>query len=49
VNIPGRTVEVYRQPDGHAYLWSQTFGSGEFVSPLALPEAKLDVESLFLG
>jgi Uma2 family endonuclease len=49
VNIPSRTVEIYRQPDGRAYQWSQTFGVGDFVSPLVLPEAKLEVASLFVG
>lgn len=49
VNIKAQSIEVYRQPDGRAYQWSQTFGVGEFVSPLALPEAKLDVGSLFVG
>src|SRR6478672_5577523 len=49
VNIPDRTVEVYRQPDGHAYQWSQIVGEDGFVSPLVLPEAKLEVASLFQG
>jgi Uma2 family endonuclease len=47
VNVPNQTVEVYRQSDGRAYQWSQVFGIGESVSPLALPEAKLEVASLF--
>jgi Uma2 family endonuclease len=49
VNIKSQTIEVYRQPDGRAYQWSQTFGLGNSVSPLALPEAKLEVASLFEG
>jgi Uma2 family endonuclease len=47
VNIPNQTIEVYREPNGGAYQWSHIFGLGESVSPLALPEAKLEVASLF--
>ena len=47
VNIPNKTIEVYRQPDGRAFQWSQEFRIGETVSPLAFPEAKLEVASLF--
>ena len=49
VNLPNRTIEIYRQPDGQAYQWTQTFATDSVVSPLALPEAKLAVGSLFLG
>ena len=49
VNLTSRAVEVYRQPDGRAYQWSQTFGMDGVVSPLVLPEAKLEVASLFEG
>jgi Uma2 family endonuclease len=49
VNLTSRTIEVYRQPDGRAYQWSQTFGMDGVVSPLVLPDAKLEVASLFEG
>jgi Uma2 family endonuclease len=49
VNILNRTIEIYRQPDGRAYHWSQVFGVEDTVSPLVLPEAKLKIDDLFLA
>ena len=47
VNIPNRTVEVYRQPDRGVYQWFEIVGVGDTISPLAAPEAKLEIASLF--
>jgi Uma2 family endonuclease len=47
VNLLGRSIEVYRQPNGKLYHWCQTFGAGEIVAPLALPNAKLSVDYRF--
>jgi Uma2 family endonuclease len=46
VNLVENTVEVFRQPDGESYQWSQVFGRGESVSPLAVPTARLNVSEL---
>jgi Uma2 family endonuclease len=47
VNLPDRTVEVHRDPEGSRYRTILTFGSDEFVRPLAAPAAQLSVEKLF--
>jgi Uma2 family endonuclease len=47
VNLVNRTIEVYRQPDGREYQWSEVFGVGASVWPLILSEARLEVASLF--
>ncbi|WP_435019768.1 Uma2 family endonuclease [Tundrisphaera sp. TA3] len=47
VNIPGRCVEVRRDPDGATYRDVSTFGAGTQVRPLALPDVALDVDRLF--
>jgi Uma2 family endonuclease len=48
VNLLNRTIEVYRNPTGGAYQWAQVFGAGEAVAPLALPQASLPVNYLFV-
>jgi Uma2 family endonuclease len=47
VNLPDRTVEVRRDPEGGRYRGVRSFGAGETVQPLAAPEARLSVDSLF--
>lgn len=47
VNLVDSVVEVYRQPAGRAYLSAQKFESGEHVSPLAVPPARLEVGDIF--
>jgi Uma2 family endonuclease len=47
VNLIDGTIEVYRQPSGSSYQWSQIFGPGDVVSPLAVPTARLAVSDLF--
>jgi len=49
VNLIDRTIEVRRDPqDGH-YRSVQSFGSGTIVEPIAIPEARLSVDSLFVA
>ncbi len=47
VNLIDTTLEVYRQPRGHAYQVCQTLSRHDQITPLALPEAVLDVARLF--
>ena len=47
VNIPGRCVEVRRDPQGSSYRDVTTFAPGSEVRPLILPEAVLAVDRLF--
>lgn len=42
-----RVVEIYRQPGPNGYASVITAGEGETVSPLAAPDAKIDVGALF--
>jgi hypothetical protein len=53
VNLREPVLEVYREPAadaravyGAAYQWRRVCGVGEQVSPLAAPEAKLEVAAL---
>ena len=53
LNLRERVLEVYREPAadaravyGAAYQWRRVCGVGEQVSPLAAPEAKLEVAAL---
>ena len=46
-NLLTHTVEVYRQPVGTNYCWSQTFDTGQSISPLALPTATLAINYIF--
>ncbi len=47
VNLLDRQIEVCRTPSGGTYKTSATHRGAEAVGPLALPEAKLVVASLF--
>jgi Uma2 family endonuclease len=47
VNLIDQTVEVRCDPEGGRYRSLRSFGAGETVQPLAAPEARLSVDSLF--
>jgi Uma2 family endonuclease len=47
VNLPDRTIEVFRKPKGDHYQQRRTYAVGETVSPLAFPPVKLNVRDLF--
>jgi Uma2 family endonuclease len=47
VNLIDETIEVRREPKTDRYLSQKTLGNGEVVSTLAMPEAALNVGSLF--
>ena len=49
VNLPERKVEVHRDPVADHYRTIHSFGSGEFVQPLAAPNVWLSVDELFAG
>lgn len=49
VNIPGRCVEVHRDPGSGGYRDIQSFGIAESVRSLAFPELELPVATLFVG
>jgi len=46
VDLNNSRIEVYRRPDDGVFLSHETYGSGEFVSPLVLPDVKLDVSGI---
>jgi Uma2 family endonuclease len=46
-NLIDMTIEVYRQPSQHSYLWSEKFGTGKSVSPLAVPAVSLSIDNIF--
>ena len=48
VNLIDRRVEVYRRPHERAYQELVVLKPGQTASPLALPEAKLEVAALFV-
>ena len=47
VNLPDRTIEVFRKPKGGHYQQRRTYAVGETVSPLAFPQVELKVRDLF--
>jgi len=47
IDIPGRSLTVFRDPDGNGYATSFTVSGSERVSVLALPETTLAPEALF--
>lgn len=47
VNLVDFTVEVHREPRGQLYAVVRTFSSGEFVSPVVVPPARLAVNYIF--
>lgn len=46
IALERRAVEVYREPEGRDYRWSGSFGNGDSVSPVALPDLRLGISSL---
>ena len=49
VNLFERTIEVHRDPEADRYRTIHSFGSGEFVKPLAAPDLRLSIDELFAG
>jgi Uma2 family endonuclease len=47
VNRIDRTVEIRRDPHVGHYRSAQTFGAGSVISPIAIPESRLSIDSLF--
>jgi Uma2 family endonuclease len=47
VNLPGRCVEVFRQPVGGKYAEHTTHPLGQEIRPLAFPEVVLSTTELF--
>ena len=47
VNLSDRTIEVRRDPQDGQYRSVRSFGSGTTVEPIAIPETRLSVDSLF--
>ena len=48
VDINGRRLLVYRDPQGGDYATQQTFGPAESVSPLAVPSATVRVADMLV-
>ena len=46
-NLIDLTIEVYRQPSGRSYSWSQKYAGDTSVAPLAVPSASLAPEQIF--
>jgi Uma2 family endonuclease len=47
VDLRQRLVDIYRQPDESAYRETRTATGSDSVSPLALPECRVTVSTLF--
>jgi Uma2 family endonuclease len=47
INIPGRCIEVFRQPDAGQYKSCEVFKPGDVIHPLAFPQVTLPVALLF--
>jgi Uma2 family endonuclease len=47
LNVPAKTLEVYRDPVEDVYRTRQILRTGETVSPLVRPEAQIAVSDLF--
>lgn len=45
-NLVARRIEVYREPRGDCYAFTQILGPGEFVSPVTLPDVVLGVDEI---
>lgn len=45
-NLVARRIEVYREPHGDYYAYTQILGPGESVSPMALPDVVLEVDEI---
>lgn len=46
VNLRSRTLEVYRQPEGDAYISLRVYDETEAIAPLAAPDAPVRVADL---
>jgi len=46
VNLPGRTIEVYREPHFTGYNTKQILCPGQRASPVAFPDVAIDVAQL---
>jgi Uma2 family endonuclease len=46
LNLPAKTIEVYREPHFSGYGSSQVLRAGDNASPLAFPDAVVDVTEL---
>lgn len=47
VDLEGETLTVFREPDGVAYRSEQTFAGDAEIAPLACPDLKIRVASIF--
>jgi Uma2 family endonuclease len=47
VDLIGQTIQIYREPADGAYKSAGQIRPGEFASPSAFPEAKVDAAELF--
>lgn len=47
IDLRQRRVDIHRQPDKAAYRETRTATGAESVSPLALPDCRMDVSMLF--
>ena len=47
VDLRQRRVDIHRQPDGATYREARTVSGPDSVSPLDLPECRVDVSTLF--
>ena len=46
LNLPARTIEVYREPHFTGYGANRTLHAGDQASPLAFPDVAVDVAEL---
>jgi Uma2 family endonuclease len=46
-NLIDMMIEVYRQPSGQAFSWTQKYDGDTSVAPLAVPSASLTLEQIF--
>jgi Uma2 family endonuclease len=46
VNLPRRSIEVHREPQGNRYQQVSVYRKGEHISPLLLPELAVPVDAL---
>jgi Uma2 family endonuclease len=47
VNVPSKRIEVYQEPASNGYVRRFEVGSGDVLSPLALPAVQLAVAEVF--
>jgi Uma2 family endonuclease len=46
VNLPRRSIEVHREPQGNRYQQVTVYRRGESITPLALPEISIAVDDI---